>query len=912
MIDWQYQLENDIPLSIPLYNGDNWSSEDFKLQDILPGVYYYETNIKSFIEDTFIELLKNARVDEKKFKVKAIYFKDSSTDIDAKEDVYIQYDLVYEDGSVYSSEETIIFTIPKVVNNRYFLIGNNKYSIAEELITIEDLYCRDKGDHKVIVVSVKDGTRVTLSKYFDGTSIVTISYYKQILDSFYLKDLDDKDLEYQANGKVDGEDVVVDISISFKHLDAVFKQALDINIKGLSTKDVICKLFEVIDSVDADNIQGKRVLSTYELLCNLIKENINFIISTSVRLKKDTLICSKYENLLHKLYGTYLNRVDDINPLMELSSLRKLKKNGIHGIKQPTLDIRDYQETNFNYIDPIETPESQELGLTVYRSLGSSYNLNGYMTLPKYIKQDPKTFNFPASEIPFMQHNDSIRCNMSCSHIKQSVPNIYNNVMYYSTGIDRLVYDLFAPKILSEEQGIVVEVSESLIRVRGERDIEYPIIQPAVGNSRTHDTIKPRVEIGQEIPKGYNLINTCCYNDGYLTLGTNVLIAWLPYMGLTYEDSTIISESLANRMVASKGITKTFKLSDKIIVLNKIPKVGDVIKAGDLFLEYHDKNKTLTLSKIFVAESKKIVSNVDGVCVRRYNNDEGDILIDINVQHKIEVGDKISYSSAAKCIVAKILPDSEMPKTHDGRTVDVIYNPLGIPSRMNLSQLIEAAMGMLNVLMHEHVFNTSMSKGNLLGVFRAMNKILKSDALSKFIKFIDKSDNFDAILSSICKHFVFELKTFDTTVNFKTLYELYKVLGLTKYFDPYLGKNLYLPREQKWTKLPVFYGYTRILQLKHIVAEKSSANSIDNISDMREKPQKIGEMEHLALEANHAFNFINEIALIKSNDKIGTKLLRNILEDKSFSTLDLNQYTDRNPTFDKLKVFMEAVGIKIE
>ena len=133
---------------------------------------------------------------------------------------------------------------------------------------------------------------------------------------------------------------------------------------------------------------------------------------------------------------------------------------------------------------------------------------------------------------------------------------------------------------------------------------------------------------------------------------------------------------------------------------------------------------------------------------------------------------------------------------------------------------------------------------------------------------------------------------------------------LDKYIDPTNGKKLFLPELNKPTKFNVFYGYTQLLVLKHQVQDKNTAISLPNLSDCKEKNQKIGEMEMLALEAHGCSNMINELTTIRSNHESVREVFNDILSNKKLH-LDGYKYKYVNPSFKEFSVIFRSMGLKL-
>ena len=920
---WSKQLSCKFPLSIPLYQGVNLPYEQIEEKYLAPAIHLMRTKLPRDLMDYIAQKLQEQKTEETELRLNKIDYRSQLTDHDCKGIISLDYDVIK--GKVkldHFAYDFISFPMP-LPDQPHFLVEGSYYTIVDELIKQESFtFSEVKGPLREKILRI----------HFRPSVLGTEEYFGLVLYRYIDPDL--------PEGKSKVVELVDDKG------DTIFRRSLDhllsdgesrsipeiteemyaqvlpslYQLVPPKSEDPLSYITQILDELSdpkftQDSLALKRILSGYEVYRDLLFGGINFCFSRSYRYHRTQIMSCSYLSVCKRLFGGILKYIDsDLNPIGYLAAVREINLNGPHGPKITTIPMRDYQTSYNGVLDPIETPEGRSLGLTLHRALSASYDALGAFESTPYKDTEGCNFNFTAQEIPFIQHNDSIRCSMATHHIAQAVPLIKATLPYVSTGIDRVIYGTMYKQTTASEAGFI-HYEKGKVPTLNDKPVK--LVGKTLSNTKSLQDVFLRYQ-DTEVPAGAPLFNTSSLKDGYLCLGTEVLMAWMPYRGKNYEDSIIISQSLAERLVLSKGYKQVINLKDRFIVHDKIPALGDTVTRGQSVLDYRqygtmtsgdkdEKKKMILSSNTFheLIQKDGMVYKInfyrDEVRVNR-KSEYNQVELFIKSPHRIAVGDKISFSSAGKGIISEILPDEKMPKTKDGKTIELIYNTLGVPSRMNLSQLLEGALGMLHQLILEHRLEPLLT-------LRAMNSVLQLDNLTDFINFCEEHPE---TTESLKENFVFEVKQFDTTINFTTVQQLFSVLGLDKYFNPYTGEHLTLP-EGKLTRFPVFYGYNRILCLKHIVEDKHSAISIPYFSDTKETAQKVGEMEHLALEAHGCSNFINEVALVRSGKGGYGKILRDITYTQNRDHLvNLDNYRNHNPLFEEFVTVLKGMGIVIK
>ncbi len=343
--------------------------------------------------------------------------------------------------------------------------------------------------------------------------------------------------------------------------------------------------------------------------------------------------------------------------------------------------------------------------------------------------------------IPFLEHNDANRALMGANMQKQAVPLMIPQAPIVGTGLEfRAAVDT-GDVVLASNDGTVVDVDAEKIVVegRGTRD-EYPLTKFMRSNQGTLIHQKPAVILGDKVKRGEVLADGSSTDGGELALGANLLVAFMPWEGFNFEDAIVISERLVKDDVLSsihiheyEIDARSTKLGDEEItrdIPNRseeslanldergVVRIGADVDAGHLLVgKVTPKGETeLTAEEkliraIFKEKAREVrdtslkVPNGEGgkvIGVKTFSRDAGDDLppgvnelvrVYVAKKRKIAEGDKLAGRHGNKGVISKIVPEEDMPFLEDGRAVDVVLNPLGVPSRMNIGQILETHLG---------------------------------------------------------------------------------------------------------------------------------------------------------------------------------------------------------------------------
>ena len=510
-----------------------------------------------------------------------------------------------------------------------------------------------------------------------------------------------------------------------------------------------------------------------------------------------------------------------------------------------------------------------------------------------------------ANLIPFLEHDDAKRTLMGANMQRQAVPLIRATAPYVGTGLEARAAMDSGEVVRAEEAGTVVEVDAAhavLDTADGPKTYEFPKFQRS--NQSTCINHRPVVHVGDAVEEGQPLTDGPSIDHGELALGTNLTVAYMPWEGYNYEDGIIVSERVVrddlltsinisrheidarDTKLGPEEITREIPNLSEDMLANLdddgIIRIGAEVRPGDILVgKVTPKGETaLTaeerlLRAIFGAKahdvrdtSLKMPHGAYGrvVDVVRFSREAGDDLppgvnelvrVFVAQRRKIQQGDKISGRHGNKGVVCKVLPVEDMPYMADGTPIDVLLDPLGVPSRMNVGQLLECHLGW------------AASRG----------WDLDSDDSDKYVPgpFFVSTPVFDGA-SDV------EVAEAQRRANINMMNKAKRDYGehMNPEFVPQLnsmGKmTLYDGRTGEPFKNQITVGTSYILKLGHMVDDKIHARSTGPYSLVTQQPlggkaqfggQRFGEMEVWALYAYGAANVLQEILTVKSDDTNG-------------------------------------------
>lgn len=573
----------------------------------------------------------------------------------------------------------------------------------------------------------------------------------------------------------------------------------------------------------------------------------------------------------------------NIGLILHLSTYAKINEFGM--IETPYAKVKNGVITNeIKYYNAVEE-ENHKIahGATAYDEKGKiideevEVRFNGE---PKLVKRNEvdlidvapnQAFSIATSMMPFLNHDDATRALMGTNMQKQAVPCVVPEAPLVATGIEAEAARYTGRLIVAEEEGTVVSVDSKKIVVKaakGGKEKEYNLISYSRTNNFTPFHQRPTVNLGQKVKKGDLLADTSSTVNGEMAIGQNALVAFMTWSGSNYEDAIILSERLVKDSKFTSIHIEEFivnvrdtKLGPEVTT-HDIPNVGEAklknldedgivrigaeVSDGDILVgKITPKGETqLTpeerlLRSIFGEKARdvkdtsmRLESGKKGriISVKIFSRENGDKLesgiikrihIEVAQMRNISIGDKLAGRHGNKGVISRILPVEDMPYMADGTPVDVILTPLGVPSRMNLGQILELHMGL------------------------AANSL-----------------DYQAVVPPF-------MGATETEIKQELVKAGYKENGKMALFDGRTG----LPYEQD-----IAVGYMYILKLHHEVEDKIHMRSIGPYSMITQQPlggraqgggQKFGEMEVWALLGYGAAYTLREMLTIKSDDIVG-------------------------------------------
>ena len=510
-----------------------------------------------------------------------------------------------------------------------------------------------------------------------------------------------------------------------------------------------------------------------------------------------------------------------------------------------------------------------------------------------------------ATLIPFLEHDDAKRTLMGANMQRQAVPLVHPAAPYVGTGMERRAALDSGEVTLAKNAGEVIfaDASKIIVKHAGGMD-EYHLAKYQRSNQSTCINHRPLVRVGDTVEQGEPLADGPSTDHGELALGQNLTVAYMPWEGFNYEDGIVVSERLvAEDLLTTINITRheidarDTKLGPEEIT-REIPnlsedmlanldedgiiRIGAEVGPGDILVgKVTPKGESaLTaeerlLRAIFGAKahdvrdtSLKMPHGAYGrvIDVVRFSRENGDDLapgvneqvrVYVAQRRKIQQGDKIAGRHGNKGVICNVLPVEDMPYMADGTPIDVILNPLGVPSRMNVGQLLECHLGWAAAC----GWDTEQADSDkyVPGPFFTATPVFdgaKEDEIAEVIRRANKN-----MLNKATAAFGDHMRPeFVTQLDER---------GKTRLFDGRTGEEF---RE------PITVGTSYILKLGHMVDDKIHARSTGPYSLVTQQPlggkaqfggQRFGEMEVWALYAYGASNVLQEILTVKSDDTVG-------------------------------------------
>ncbi|MGI5912493.1 MAG: DNA-directed RNA polymerase subunit beta [Syntrophomonadaceae bacterium] len=488
-----------------------------------------------------------------------------------------------------------------------------------------------------------------------------------------------------------------------------------------------------------------------------------------------------------------------------------------------------------------------------------------------YMDVSPKqVFSVATSLIPFLENDDANRALMGANMQRQAVPLLKTEAPIIGTGLEYKAAKDSGAVVVCKKSGIVLNVSADQIIIKNDEGFKdtYNLLKFIRSNQGTCYNQRPIVNVGERVESGDVIADGPSTDMGELALGRNVLVAFMPWEGYNYEDAILISEKLVKEDIFTsihieeyeceardtklgpEEITRDIPNVSEDMLKNLdeqgVIRVGAEVRADDILVgKVTPKGETeLTpeerlLRAIFGEKAREVrdsslrVPHGEAgkiVAVKRFSREKGDELppgvnqlvrVYIAQKRKISEGDKMAGRHGNKGVISRIMPEEDMPFLEDGTPVEIVLNPLGVPSRMNIGQILECHLGWAASVMGINIATPVFDGANEEDIFKKLREAGLPESGKTILRDGRSGEPFDH----------------EVTV-----------------------------------------GYVYMLKLAHLVDDKIHARSIGPYSLVTQQPlggkaqfggQRFGEMEVWALEAYGAAYTLQEILTVKSDDVVG-------------------------------------------
>ena len=504
--------------------------------------------------------------------------------------------------------------------------------------------------------------------------------------------------------------------------------------------------------------------------------------------------------------------------------------------------------------------------------------------------------------IPFLENDDANRALMGSNMQCQAVPLLTTDSPIVGTGIEHKIAKDSGSAVLTKEDGVVEKVAADQIVIKGDSGIRHThkLIKFARSNQSCCINYRPIVKEGERVKKNDIIADGPAMDNGELALGKNILIGFMTWEGYNYEDAVLISEELVKNDVFTSIHVEEYECEARDTKLGPeeitrdipnvsedtlkdldeqgIIRIGAEVHAGDILVgKVTPKGETeLTaeerlLRAIFGEKARevrdtslRVPHGEQGIIidVKKFTRENGDELSPgvnevvrcvIAQKRKISVGDKMAGRHGNKGVVSRVLPQEDMPFLEDGTPLQIVLNPLGVPSRMNIGQVLEMHLGYayrcLSLKTREQLENTIIDDNFRQNIVDAKSKAREGRFIKLATPVFDGAQDEDIKLA-------------------------FKEAGLR----PDFKSVVYDGRTGEKFDNPVTVGVMYYLKLHHLVDDKIHARSTGPYSLVTQQPlggkaqfggQRFGEMEVWALEAYGAAYTLQEILTVKSDDIVG-------------------------------------------
>lgn len=598
----------------------------------------------------------------------------------------------------------------------------------------------------------------------------------------------------------------------------------------------------------------------------------------------------------------YANPIEEMSTMTRVSPVGK-KVGGIPDGRAITTTGRNIHDSYFGNIDPLDTPESGNIGIVQQLTIDALISSSRGMFATKNLKDTEKSgmLSTTASMIPFLENTDGARVIMLTNQAKQMLPLKNPQPPIVQSGYESILTDVLSDNFVKRApcSGKVLSISKDAIRIQcGNKRIQTIDISPvhlrSGSGKNTLSVFNPLVQKGQMIKQGSVIAEGACMSKGSISLGRPLLCALMPYKGYNFEDGAVINEKLASehKLTSLHGIEEDVMLAENDRLMY-IANIGDSIEKGQPLIRktfgdvediigFNDDDSTDMLAGQFVKKSPggkivdiEVFSNIGDTkfpmladLIKRTNRRnpktpkdkftyKGETIKGVYIRFKIEqelvigLGDKLCNRYGNKGIISLLEKDELMPRLPNGDRLDIVFSPLGVLGRMNIGQLYEMYCGLMSRELGRRI--PTMTKPQVLVLIQKVYGALDTTPNKKStLRLVNNIKNLSATKYKQLVDEVKETGFYPIIIppfqapSHKEVEKALKILGLKSKY------KLKLPEYNTSTVNEVPVGYMYISKLEHMGDAKIYGRSTGPVAGKTSQPtagkrneggQRMGELD---------------------------------------------------------------------
>ena len=940
-------------------------------------------------------------------------------------DINLVYTTAGAEGETEAEEVNLVYDIPWLINNHFYISGNYKvciYQLFDKPVIKRNDMIKIRTNINSFMIERKRTARSKYSfiasffgkKFSFAKIIVAYLGVPAARERFSLDENNEYTGPVLSENKnllmLDVKHLLDDATIDKERLfetefpkktnakiieDILLTTQIDIfSAKYLITTNIIEEFIHAIDADiydDADYANKRIRFAEQVIYCHLCKDFYNLI--NSIRKNRKLKFSVNSKAILSNVNVSSIVQFDNsLNPLSEMALLTRTSLSGPGGFEKSNVPqaLREIHPSMLGLIDPCDTADREGCGTIQYLKPNVEFNEDG-----SFHSSNNVINSISVSFVPFLEHNDATRLQMASSQQRHAIMLKKFDLPHIQTGVEGMYTDQTSFIFRAKRNGKVIYLDNDIISVQYDNKTCEAF---NIGYRKLYisavDFYKVYFNVGDTFRENEIIAESNYLKNGKVCLGKNLLTCITPWYGYNYEDGIVISQKLVDEdsftsihyvdLVIELPINKVLlNLNEHYDDYSPLPKIGQRLVKGEVFAKlksidvdgYDDvifepiseerapEDCVITNIKIYANKWNKRFPQYDqyiAEMIKRKKSKKDEIssklaeyltkeeldkvmdTLEINqseknnykikgdyidgarieltavYERKITVGDKLGNRHGNKGVISKILPESEMPFLSDGRRADIIINPLGIVSRMNVGQVYEAHLSMALSDIKSKVKEMYNNKSTAKEVY---------DYIIGFIKVIDKTQdkNYTAQMEEIFKNL--PLKVFvDNIENYFLIQPPFESIGWAElnqalqYTGTAWEQRIFDPKSNMYIENTINVGYMYFMKLNHIAQDKIAYRGIGPYSAKTSQPlggksrkggQRLGEMEIWAVIAHGAEKNLNEFISTKS-DSIK---LRNEYISTKMSNTDLLMDSDDDEVPQSLRLLqinLKSIGLDYE